>query len=105
MASQNVDLLISITLKQMTLNVDAVQDFGTVLRAIPFDTLEVQDFYQSIHSFYVRLMEHLTQKHGKNNPFILNIAHSFEHFLQTCDFLEPLPGGLTQFMGMMASII
>src|SRR5260370_16297427 len=50
-------------------------------------------------------MERLTQKHGKNNPFILNIAHSFEHLLQTCDFLEPLPGSLNQFMGMMASII
>ena len=104
-ASQNVDLLISIALKQMTLNVDAVRDFGTVLRAIPFDTLEVQDFYRSIRSFYVGLMERLTQKHGKNNPFILNIAHSFEHFLQTCDFLKPLPGSLTQFTGMMASII
>ncbi len=89
----------------MTLNVDAVRDFGTVLRAIPFDTLEVQDFYRSIRSFYIRLMERLTQKHGKNNPFILNIAHSFKHFLQTCDFLKPLPGGLTQFTGMMASII
>src|SRR5258708_34089994 len=50
-------------------------------------------------------MEHLTQKHRKNNPFILNTAQSFELFLQTCNFLEPLPGGLTQFMGMMASII
>ncbi len=50
-------------------------------------------------------MERLTQKHGKNNLFILNIAHSFEHFLQTCDFLKLLPGSLTQFTGMMASII
>ncbi len=105
MASQNIDLLISIALKQMTLNVDTVRDFSTVLRAIPFDTLEVQDFYRSICSFYIGLMECLTQKHGKNNPFILNIAHSFKHFLQTCNFLEPLPGSLTQFTGMMASII
>ncbi len=43
--SQNVNQLISIAMKQMMLNVDAVQDFGTVLRAIPFDTLGIQDFY------------------------------------------------------------
>ena len=50
-------------------------------------------------------MEHLAKKYGKNEPFILNIAHSFEHFLQTCDYVEPLPGGYAQFMGGLATII
>ncbi len=40
-----------------------------------------------------------------NNPFVINIAHSFESFLQVCNYLEPLPGGYTQFMVMMAAII
>jgi len=43
--------------------------------------------------------------YGKNNLYIINIAHSFKNFLQTCDFVEPLPDGMAQFMGMMASII
>ena len=43
--SHNIDQLIGVALKQMTLNVDAVRDFGTVLQSIPFDTLGVQDFY------------------------------------------------------------
>ncbi len=43
--------------------------------------------------------------YGKNNPYIINITHSFEHFLQTCNFIEPLPDGMAQFTGMMASII
>ncbi len=43
--------------------------------------------------------------YGKNNPYIINITHSFKHFLQTCDFIEPLPNGMAQFTGMMASII
>ncbi len=65
----------------------------------------VQDFYRSICSFYIGLLEHLVDRYGKNNPVIINIAHSFENFLQTCDFLEPLPGGYAQFTGMMAGII
>ena len=104
-ASRNIDDLIAIALKQMTLNVDAVRDFGTVLRAIPAEAMGIQDFYRSIRSFYVGLLERLVKKYGPNQPFIINIAHSFEHFLQTCDFLEPLPGGYAQFTGMMASII
>jgi len=43
--------------------------------------------------------------YGKNNPYIINIAHLFKNFLQTCDFIEPLPDGMAQFTGMMASII
>ncbi len=104
-ASRNIDDLIAIALKQMTLNVNAVRDFGTVLRAIPAEAMGIQDFYRSIRSFYVGLLERLVKKYGPNQPFIINIAHSFEHFLQTCDFLEPLPGGYAQFTGMMASII
>ncbi len=104
-ASQNVDQLISIAMKQMTLNVDAIRDFGTVLRAILFNTLGIQDFYQSICSFYVGLMEHPARKYRKNEPFVLNVAHSFEHFLQTCNYVEPLPRGYAQFTGGLATII
>ncbi len=43
--------------------------------------------------------------YGKNNPFIINVGHAFENFLQKCDYVEPLPEGITQFTGMMASII
>ena len=43
--------------------------------------------------------------YGKNNLYIINIAHLFENFLQTCNFIEPLPDGMVQFMGMMVSII
>ncbi len=50
-------------------------------------------------------MEHLARKYRKNEPFILNVAHSFEHFLQMCDYVEPLPGGYAQFMGGLATII
>src|SRR5260370_19615950 len=89
----------------MTLNVDAVHNFGTVLRAIPFDTLTIHDFYHSIQSFYIGLLKHFMKKYGKNNPFVVNIAHTFEHFLQTCDFIEPLRGGIGHFTNMMASII
>ena len=56
-ASQGMDHLIDIVLKQMMLNVDVVRDFGTVLHSIPFDALSVQDLYHSIHSFYVGLIE------------------------------------------------
>jgi len=104
-ASRNVDRLINTVLKQMTLNVDAIRDFGTMLRAIPFDTLTIQDFYRSLRSFYIGLLERLVEHYGKNNPFIINVAHAFEHFLQMCDFIEPLPDGLAQFTGMMSSII
>ena len=44
-ASRNVDQLIDIAVKQMTLNVDAVQDFRMVLHAIPFNALEIPNFY------------------------------------------------------------
>src|SRR5258705_493181 len=54
-ASHGVDQLIGTALKQMTLNIDAIRDFGTLLRAIPFDMLTTQDFYRSIRSFYVGL--------------------------------------------------
>ncbi len=89
----------------MTLNINAIRDFGTLLCVIPFDMLMTQDFYCSIRSFYVGLLAHLVKDYGKNNPYIINIAHLFEHFLQTCDFVKPLPNGMAQFTGMMASII
>ena len=47
-ASLDIDHLIEIAIKQMTLNVDAVHNFGTILHSIPFDTLSIQDFYHSI---------------------------------------------------------
>ncbi len=43
--------------------------------------------------------------YGKNNPFIINVGHAFKNFLQKCDYVEPLPKGITQFTGMMVSII
>ena len=43
--------------------------------------------------------------YGKNNPYIINIGHAFESFLQKCNYVKPLPKGITQFTGMMASII
>src|SRR6266436_1153659 len=89
----------------MMLNVNAIRDFGTLLHAIPFDMLTTQDFYCSIRSFYVGLLARLVNDYGKNNLYIINIAHSFKNFLQTCNFVEPLPDGMAQFMGMMASII
>ncbi len=46
-------------------------------------------------------MEH----YGKNNLFIVNVNHAFDAFLQKCDFMEALPGGIAQFTGMTASII
>ena len=92
-------------LKQMTLNVDAVKDFGTMLHAIPFDTLSTEDLDHSIRSFYIGLMEHLVKKYGKDQPLILSITHAFEHFILTADFLEPLPGGKVEFTSMMAAII
>ena len=89
----------------MTLNVEAVRNFGTVLHAIPFDTLLIPDFYHSIQSFYAGLLKHMVAKYGKNNPFLINIAHSFKHFLQTCNFIEPLPEGLGPFTNMLTAII
>src|SRR5258707_13996682 len=89
----------------MTLNINTIRDFGTLLHVIPFDMLMTQDFYCSIRSFYVGLLAQLVNNYGKNNPYIINIAHSFKNPLQTCDFVEPLPDGMAQFMGMMASII
>src|SRR5260221_14680257 len=50
-------------------------------------------------------MERYVKFYGKNNPFIINVGHAFENFLQKCDYVEPLPEGITQFTGMMASII
>ncbi len=41
----------------------------------------------------------------KNNPYVINVGHAFENFLQKCNFVEPLPDGIMQFTGMMASII
>ncbi len=104
-ASQGVDHLIDIALKQMTLNVDVVRDFGTVLRSIPFDALSVQDLYRSIRSFYVGLIERYVKLYGKNNPYVISVDHAFDAFLQKCDFVEALPGGLAQFTGLTASII
>src|SRR5260221_3631435 len=89
----------------MLLNIDAVRDFGTILCSIPFNTLSIQDFYHSIQSFYIGLMEHYVKFYGKNNPYVVNIDHAFENFLQKCDYVEPLPEGITQFTGMMALII
>ena len=104
-ASKDIDQIISVALKQMALNVEAIKDFGTVLRAIPFDTLSIHDFYRSLRSFYIGLMERFVKRFGKNDPFIFNIAHAFEHFLFACDHLVELPEGKTQFTSMMASII
>ena len=104
-ASQGMDQLIDIVLKQMTLNVEVVRDFGTVLHSIPFDALSIQDLYHSIHLFYVGLIEHYMNFYGRNNPYIISIDHAFDAFLQKCDFIEVLPGGLVQFTGMTASII
>ena len=103
--SDQVDELIKLTKKQMTLNVDAIKDFGTVLHAFPSDTLKVEDFYHSIQSFYISLIDQFVKKFGKDNVFIINIANSFEHFLANCDILVPLPEGKSQFMAMMASTI
>ncbi len=89
----------------MMLNVEVVRNFGTVLCAIPYNTLEIHDFYCSIRSFYIGLMDQLINKYKTNNPFVINIAHLFESFLQVCDYLEPLPGSYAQFMVMMAAII
>ncbi len=50
-------------------------------------------------------MECYVKFYGKNNPYVVNIDHAFENFLQKCDYVEPLPEGITQFTGMMASII
>src|SRR5258706_14276566 len=50
-------------------------------------------------------MECYVKFYGKNNPFIINVGHAFESFLQKCDYVKPLPEGITQFTGMMASII
>src|SRR5258708_5290784 len=104
-ASQDVNRLIEITIKQMSLNINAVQDFGTILHSIPFDTLSIQDFYCSIQSFYIGLMEHYIKFYGKNNLYVVNIDHVFKNFLQKCDYVEPLPEGIMQFTGMMVSII
>ena len=89
----------------MSLNVDAIRDFGTILCSIPFDTLSIQDFYCSIWSFYIGLMECYVKFYGKNNPYVVNIDHAFENFLQKCDYVEPLPEGIVQFTGMMVLII
>ncbi len=43
--------------------------------------------------------------YGKNNPYVVSVDHAFNAFLQKCDFVEVLPGGLAQFTGLMASII
>ena len=104
-ASWGVDLLINLVLKQMTLNIDSIWDFGMVLWAIPFNTLTIQDFYQSLHSFYIGMLNHLVKKYSKNNSYTINVTHSFKNFFQTCDFFEPLPGGMAQFTSMMLSII
>ena len=45
------------------------------------------------------------KKYGKNNPYFINIAHSFEYFLLMCNFLEELPGGIAEFTGLMSTII
>ena len=56
-ATCDVDQLIGVALKQMMLNVEVVCNFGTVLHTIPYDTLEIHDFYHSIRSFYIGLMD------------------------------------------------
>ncbi len=43
--------------------------------------------------------------YGKNNPYVISVDHAFDAFLQKCDFVEALPGGLAQFTGLTASII
>src|SRR5258708_10885917 len=50
-------------------------------------------------------MESYVEFYRKNNPFIINVGNACENFFQKCDYVEPLPEGITQFTGMMASII
>ncbi len=50
-------------------------------------------------------MEQYVTFYGKNNPFVINVEHAFKNFLQKCDYMEPLPEGITWFTGMMAPII
>ena len=64
----------------------------------PFYTLSIQDFYCSIQSFYIGLMEHYIKFYGKNNLYVVNIDHVFKNFLQKCDYVEPLPEGIAQFL-------
>ncbi len=82
-----------------------VRDFGTVLCSIPFDALSIQDLYHLLHSFYVGLIEQYMKFYGKNNPYVVSIDHAFDAFLQKCNFIKVLPGGLMQFTGLTASII
>src|SRR5260370_42636080 len=89
----------------MSLNVEAVRDFGTLLQAIPFNTSSIDDFYCSIRSFYSRLMEWLLKKNGKNQPTIINISHDFKKFLFTLHYLVPLLGGEVKFTALLTSII
>ena len=89
----------------MSLNMDAIKDFRTLLCTIPFNMLKIEDFYHSIRSFYMGIMAHLVKKHGMNNLFILNIVQAFDNFILTCDYLEELPDGKVQFKGMMTSMI
>src|SRR5258708_35636836 len=104
-ASQGMDHLIDIALKQMMLNVDMVRDFRTILHSIPFDALSIQDTYRSICSFYMGLIKRYVKLYGKNNLYVIRIDHAFDAFLQKCDFVEVLPGALVQFTGMVASVI
>ncbi len=104
-ASHGMDQLIEIALKQMMLNVDMVRDFGTVLHSIPFDMLSVQDLYHLLCSFYIGLIERYVKFYGKNNLYVVSVDHAFDAFLQKCNFIKALPGGLVQFTGLTASII
>ena len=104
-SSLSVQDLMKVAENQMTVNVEAIKDFGTLLRAIPHDSLEIQDFYRSIRSFFIGLLWRFEKKFGVNNMQVIGILHAFEHFLLACDLLEPLPEGKTIFMTNMASII
>ena len=50
-------------------------------------------------------MECYVKFYGKNNPYVVNIDHAFKNFLQKCNYVEPLPEGITQFTCMMVLII
>ena len=103
--SLSVADLMKVAETQMTVNVEAVRDFGTLLRAIPHDSLDIPDFYRSIRSFFIGLMWRFEKKYGVNNAQVIGIMHTFEHFLLSCDLLEPLPEGKALFMANMSSII
>ncbi|SRR5258705_13821609 len=50
-------------------------------------------------------IEQYVKFYGKNNLYVVSVDQAFDAFLQKCNFIEALPGGLVQFTGMTAAII